>query len=488
MKIPLLAGSYEGISKDSSSEEAINWFYEAAAPRESKELVAPVHGATLFVTLANAGRIRQMLYNPKDELLYVISGDTLYEVTSLGGSTARGTIASSIGPVQMAFNPFSNQILIVEGNAGYIFNTSSDTFTTITDINFPSPAPGSCTYLDGYFIVEDPNNTGRFRWSNLNDGLTWGAFNFATVESTQSVLSQVLADRGRLFLLGAKNGEIWYNSGDPDNTFQRFEYLNAGTFSARLDGCLSMQLFDNSLMWVSKSNTGQLQVVRAGTSYQPEVVSTPQLSRKWQELSTSMAHITYTMQIDGHEFFVMTFTGSGNGVTYAYDATTKIWHQRSGAFVSGTPTREYSNCHAFCERWLVSNEFGLHVTGDYRANGKLYITKRNVYTWNSEAMERRLTGAGVALENQARLRFSSVELDMEISTGTAVLSWSKDHGHTFNTGRTLDLTKARMVSRKCGKSREWIFRVYTATTDKPIIMDLIGRIYGEPLQGFQTNV
>lgn len=484
MRVPLLGGAYEGISTDTSAQESINFYYEKPAPGETHQgALLPLHGASLFATCPNAASIRATLYNPVDDLLYVVSGDTFYEVTNLGSITSRGTLDSSAGPARMVINSFTNEILIVDGTSGYIFDTVSNSFTKITHPNFPS-GPANAAYIDGYFIVEDPNAIGRFRWSDLNDGLEWPDLNFATAESLDSPLAQIIVDKRIIYLLGTNRGELWYSSGD-DATFTRFEFLEAGSLLARTEGTISIQRFDNSVAWISRNRRGQLQAVRAGTQYQPEVFSTPEVSRKWQELGTSAAHITYAYQIDGHEFFVVTFTGSGNGLTYAYDAATGIWHQRSGPFSSNNPTREIVNAHAFCERWEISGELGAHIVGDYQANGRLYVLRRDLYTWNSTAMRRRATGQQLAADNESRLRFSEVQVDIHegIATGTLNLSWSNDGGNSYSTPRVLDISNPRVVARKIGTGRRWIFRVETETTGKIIVKGLWGRIYREPFAG-----
>ena len=60
--------------------------------------------------------------------------------------------------------------MIIDGLYGYIFNKTTDTFTKITDEDFP--VPSDLTFQDGYFIITE-KDTAKFWISGVNNGLTW---------------------------------------------------------------------------------------------------------------------------------------------------------------------------------------------------------------------------------------------------------------------------------------------------------------------------
>jgi hypothetical protein len=291
---------------------------------------------------------------------------------------------------------------------------------------------------------------------------------------------------GVIYLLGDINGELWYNSGDTA-VFTRFERIDWGIAATH-----TLKHFDNSIAWLARNRHGELQVVRIGSGYTPEVISSPELTRKWGLLSAISDAFAYTYQMDGHEFYVITFP-TGN-VTYAYDATTKMWHQRSGAFSSNTPTREKINAAVFCGDW------GGHIAGDFNSTGKLWSLENSVYTFDSANMERRLTGPLLAAENEGYIRFSEVQIDIEegVATGSETgndgqltFSYSKNGGHTYSVGNQLNLGvggttgyATRLMKRQLGRGRLWNFRIYTDTPRKIIVKGAYGRLYGEPKLGF----
>jgi hypothetical protein len=489
MRIPLLGGAYEGISTNTSSQEAINFFYEPPAPGEGHlGAMIPVHGATLFDTLANAGDIRGMIYEPQGQLLYVVSDNDLYSVTSGAVETARDVLATTSGRVSMALNPLAREIVTVDGNTGYHYEIGTTTATDISDADFPDTAT-SVDYCNGRFLVNDPTTNGKFWWSDINDGTAWDAASFSTAQSLTSPVFRILVDKtDSIYLFGRENSEVWYNSSDPDLVFERVESIECG-----IEGAFTACLFDNTVAWLSRTKRGGLQAVKAGGGYQPVVFSTPEITRKWEGYSTVDDAFAYSMQIDGHEFYVITFPTAN--ATWAYDAVTQLWHRRSAAFSGGSPTREKANCHAYCGGWSG----GTHILGDFNETGKLFAVSTSVYTFDSANMERRATGPALAAMNESRLRFSEVQVDIEEGIADAgdsgnddelTLYWSKDGGHTYTTGVQLNLGvgastgyATRLMQRKLGYGRNWIFRIYSDTPRKLIVKGAYGRVYGEGLDG-----
>lgn len=490
MRLPFLSGAYEGISLNTSAQEAINFFYEPPAPGEQHEgAMVPVHGAALFDTLANAGDIRQVLFDPGDSLLYVVSDNDLYSVTSGAVETARDVLATTSGRVEMAINPLERAIVTVDGNTGLHYDIATTTGTDIIDTDFPDTAT-TVDYINGRFLVNDPTVAGKFWWSDINDGTSWDSASNGTAQSLTSSVQKIIVDEDRIFLFGDQQTEIWWNKGDADEVFARYAQMEVG-----LAAPAAATIFDNTIALLTNNERGGLQVARVGDGYSPQYISTPEMTRKWESYSTVSDAFMYNMQIDGHDFLILTFPTAN--ATWAFDAAVppeKAWHQRSAAFSAGAPTREKANCHAYCSSWAG----GTHILGDFNSTGKLFSASTTVWTFDSVAMERQLTGPTFYAMNEDRLRISEVQLDMEESvagtsdTGTdrqVILYWSKDNGHTFSSGKTLDVFdtddayNSRVMARKLGKSRAWTFRLYTKMTGKPIVKGLHGRLYGENRYG-----
>jgi hypothetical protein len=470
--IPFIGGAYEGRSSNVSPETCINWFYEKTKRGES---LVGTAGSTLFATTKNAEVRGGIAYNEK---AYFVVGDTFYEVRSSETVVSRGTLNTSEGRVSLAHNGVrkgaNQQIMIVDGEDGWIFDNTDKTFTEITDTDFVSS--DSVVFIDGYFVFAQNGGSDRFWLTSQYDGTTIDATDFATAEGSPDSIQSLIADNRELFIFGTETLEVWYNSGDTDNTFQRFQ----GGFKQH--GCVakdSPARFDNSVIWLSRNDRGDGQVSLLGQGYQPQVVSTPELNYQISTYTNLDQAFGYSYQDEGHEFYVLTFPSDGK--TWAYDASTKEWHQR-GHTISNTLSRERYNCHVFA--------FGKHLFGDY-LDGSIYVLDGTVGTFAGAAVPRERTTSPIS-DEEDRHRVSSIQLDMEEGIGDGntenddifELAISKNGGHTYgnalqrNAGEGGDWAK-RVIWRNLGTARNWIFKITTKTSKRPVLKGMIARMYGE---------
>jgi len=473
LKIPFLGGAYEGRSSNVSPETCINLFYEKGVSGES---IVGTAGAVSLVIPTFAEVRGGIAYN---ELAYFVIGNTFYEVTSAGTATSRGTLNTSSGRVSMAHNgvrPGANQqIMVVDGQDGWIFDNAATTFTQITDTDFVSA--DQVVFIDGYFVFNQAGTSDRFWLTAQYDGTAVDPSDFATAEGWPDEIVALVADNRELFIFGTETLEVWYNSGDTDNTFQRFQ----GGFKQH--GCVapfSPARFDNSVVWLSRNDRGDGLIATLGEGYQPRIISTPELNYQISTYKNLDQAFAYSYQHEGHEFYVITFPG--NHATWAYDASTQQWHRRAHNIAGEFPSRERYNTHVFA--------FGEHLFGDY-LDGTIYKLDGTIGTFLGGRVERERTTMSVS-DEENRLRLSSLQLDMEegIGDGNTAnddefwLSYSKDGGHTYSTetfrsaGEGGDWAR-RVIWRRLGQARNWIFRIRTWTTERPVLKGLIAKMYGE---------
>lgn len=466
MRISFLGGAYEGRSSNVSPEQCINLMPE----KGRGEALVSTPGASLFNS-DGSGMVRGGIeYNSK---AYFVIGPTLYEINSSGNATSRGTLNTSTGRVSMAHNGVrsgaNQQIMIVDGTTGYIYDNTNSTLTEIADTDMVSA--DTVVFLDGYFVFSQ-TGTDRFWITSQYDGTAIDSADFVTAEGDPDEIQALVADQRQLFIFGKKTTEVFYNSGDSDQVFKVFQGGHTQT------GCaapFSACRFDNSVIWLSANERGYGQVVRLMDGFQPKVISTPEINYQISTYSKIDDAFGYSYQHEGHEFYVLTFPTPS--VTWVYDASTNEWHQRAHTISSEFPKRERYNCHVFA--------FNKHLFGDYE-NGDIYELDSDLGTFNGEAIPR-IRVSPVVSDEENRVRISKLQLDMEEGLGdTSVwLSYSKDGGHTFSneierTTGNLGQYANRVIWRQLGWGRSWVFRIRTWSEKKIVLKGLIAKLYGEP--------
>jgi hypothetical protein len=170
-----LVGSYNNQrSTTGDSQRTVNEFEyldpEAKRPKSLFPTSGLVNTNLNFIPETGGSRA-SFVFN---DFIYQVFGGTVYRI---GGNSATtltktilGTLTTSQGYIGVDANTF--QILFVDREFGYIFDTNTLLFRQITDDAFPAQ-PIDCCYLDGFFVVIN-GGTNQFELSSFNQGLIWG--------------------------------------------------------------------------------------------------------------------------------------------------------------------------------------------------------------------------------------------------------------------------------------------------------------------------
>ena len=177
---PLPDGSYADDTRPYTSQDVINYIPEFAENQQSRGPVKLI-GAPGLQPFSTVGTGFRGLHNVEGKL-FAVSGNKLYQVSANGTTAQLGTIAG-IGRVSMAHNQIAggNQLLIVNGSSGYIWDTVTSKLTKITAAGFPGAIVAD--FIGQLFVTVEPQ--GRyFQNSALVDGLTWSALETYEGESS----------------------------------------------------------------------------------------------------------------------------------------------------------------------------------------------------------------------------------------------------------------------------------------------------------------
>jgi hypothetical protein len=396
MQTPILGSAYTARSVNAADNRMVNLFPEVV-PEGGKQpaFLQRAPGLPLRVTVGT-GPIRGLWQH--NSYMYVVSGNTFYQVSSSYVATAKGTIAGT-NPVTMADN--GTQIMIAADPDGYIYNTSTGVFAQITDPDFPGASV--VDYLDGYFVFIEPNSQ-RIWVTALLDGTSVDPLDFVSAEGDPDDVVSMIVDHREVWLFGKNSTEVWYNAGLSDFPLVRIQ----GAFNEL--GCAarySVAKMNNQVYWLGKDDRGQ-GIVYVANGYQGQRISTHAVEWQIQQYGSMTDAIGFTYQQDGHSFYVLVFPTAAK--TWVYDASTGAWHERAGW--DNQWTRYRAQAQVF-----YNNE---NLVGDYE-NGNLYAFDLNNYDYNGEVQRwlRSWRALPTGQNNLTRTAQHALQLDCETGVGLA---------------------------------------------------------------------
>jgi hypothetical protein len=498
MKIPFLGGAYESRSPNISIQECENLYLEPPPSQETHEgALVSVPGAWNWLSATDADASPQLTDDDSNPVrgsfvyddnrvqgqggrrLFFVIKNVFYEYDGVHLVQRGSNLTTTSGQVSMAANN-QGQLMLVDGAKGYVLERQ--TLTEITDSNFIEiGGPDTVVHQDGYFVVNRPG-TNEFHFSDIDNGLSWNGLSFQLAEGSADNVVSILSDRRELWVFGDRTTEVYYNQDDPDIPFQRFQ---GGYVESGLAARFTPVKFDNSVVWLAKNDRGHAVVVRSGQNWTPTVISTPEVNFQIQQYGRVDDAFAYAYQMEGHEFYVLTFPSAQQ--TWVYDALTQHWHKRSFTDqTSGDQLRDRYSTHVFYN--------GMHLMGDYQ-NGRIYRLDSSIgYVEKDGAgtktyIQRKRTSPAIRADNESRIRCAAFQLDMEegnTPSSDVWLSYSKDSGHTWSSehprsaGATGEYSH-RIIWRKLGIARNWVFRVRTWSDGRVIIKGAFARGHGESL-------
>ena len=327
---------------------------------------------------------------------------------------------------------------------------------------------GTVDITDNYFIYNKPDSQ-LWAASDLLSPIT-DPLSFASKDGSPDDLVALIVDRREVYLLGEMSSEVWIDSGGVPFPFTRIPGTSTQQGIAAQWSCARM---GNSFAYVSKNNRGEAMIVRMN-GYFPERISTHAVETTLVNQNVSDA-LAWTYQLEGHEVYVVTFPSVGeNGLTWAYDNTTGLWHKWLYRNNQNQFERHRGNCCAFFNQQVL--------VGDYE-NGKIYQVAREFYT-DDGAPIRRIRRAPHITSDLQRQYFHELQIQFQPGVGLAsgqgqdpqaMLRWSNDGGSTWSNEYWTSIGKQgkyqnRAIWRRLGWSRDKVFEVSVSDPVKAVII------------------
>lgn len=525
MQIPFVGPTYNGRSNSIDSSRSVNFYVEMDRNNSNPVAMIGTPGTSLWKRVGSEP-IRA-LYKFGD-YLYVVSGSSFYRVDSSGNSSLVGSLNTNKGVVRIEDNGIAakgvggNQLLVIDTTYGYIYDYVSNTIQVHPSDNFPTPVK-TVSYIDGYFIVS--SGSMGITTSELYDGTTFNGLAIAAAIATPDGIQSIINIHQQLFIVKEYSTEVWYNTGTATQDGSPFARVSGAVMDYGTSSPYSVARGNNSVFFLATQRLGSGSGAFVGVvelnGYTPQIISPQSITYQISKLNTETAE-AYCYSDEGHTFYVLTFPD--DNITFCYDTTTKMWHERSTYTkkehvqfaADGTPTvlsslpfsknRHLSSCYV--------NFAGRHLVGDYRT-GNIYEMSSAYYSDNGEPLvSTRTTQILFDKDDKTDIFISKLQVDGEVGVGDqsvygdisaigyiadgsliadgsyyagaevlrdsegsnpeAFLSWSNDSGNTWSNeyaasmGRTGEY-ETRMLWRRIGLAKNRVFRLRISAPVKKVI-------------------
>lgn len=222
----------------------------------------------------------------------------------------------------------------------------------LTDLD----APEFCTHIAtlNKTLIALRNNSERFDWANVAAPDTWDS-KFASSEAATDLARGLFTANSEIYIPGETTLEIWRDTG---TTFVR----SLGAIQVGTNSPYSFAFYQGTAFWLS-NNREVMILDPAGRT--PKVISQP-YARYLHNLSTINDAIGDFVQVDGKNFYILTFPIANK--TIVYDILLDRWSEWA---TNGN--RFIGNCYAMARDW------GFTVVGD-SSTGKLYKISESYQT------------------------------------------------------------------------------------------------------------
>lgn len=400
--------SYVSRSVNVNAERSVNLYPEiidSGTPKVKTWLVGTPGLKTFLDPSARISGPVRALFAQNGRAFAVIGGQFL-EFFANGRALIYGDVVYDVDPATISSNGTAgNQLFIVSGGKFTIFNTATNVYTSLGDIerllaessgsssasastsgsysasgstapdevpelalSYPDPVVMGA-FLDGYFIALIRNSR-RFQISALENGLSWDGLDVGEVSTSGDNLRAMAVSHRELWFFGEHSTHVWYNSGYQSFPFQP---ISSVQIEHGILAPYSVVNIDNTLIWLGADKLGVGMVWRAN-GYTPERISTHAveywLSRK-RHLDRAVA---YAYQQEGHSFYVL-YVPDGDDregeTTWVYDVATGFWHERATWDETEIRWRpHHSRCHCYA--------FNRHLVGDW-ASAQVYEMSLDLY-------------------------------------------------------------------------------------------------------------
>lgn len=463
MKLPLLGGAYQARNVLANAQVSINLYPEPNPPDAPFPVSHyPAPGLRLVADLSAYGTQVRGIYVTSEGQVIVCVGITVVRLFINPVSTlVLGSLVSFGGdhdPVSMCDN--GTTLVIVDGSPnGYMVPlASAGTAGSLTQISDPGfYGANRVDFLDTFLVFNQPG-TGNFYTTTSNVVTPFDPTYFAAKESWNDLLVSIAVLHDNIWLLGNATTEIWFNAGSqPTGALFPFARMPNSVLQQGCAAPYSVVIADDAVYWLSQDRWGHSMMMR-GEGYAARRVSNFAIENIWRTYGASADCVGMGYQIGGHETVGFYFP-AGNA-WWAYDAITKLWHERN----YGTSTDAWlPYCSAYAgtvQNWIWQDT----MLAGSRNSGRVYAIDQDTYQDDGQPILRTRSWPHVQNEGNRMVhsRFAANLDGSAFDVDTVNLSWSDDGGHTFGTpvAQTVaNATNGQYLWRRLGYARDRVYQL-----------------------------
>lgn len=437
--LPFSQGFYVSESLPISAQECVNFYPNL--PQTATVTQQSLFGTPGLTEIATAGddETNRGLH-AFDGVPYAVNDDNLYRIdktTDIFGVTTYlavnvGTdifgsdrvIMADNGPVNSAGG--AGQIVIIIPESTDQFNafifTIAGGLVQISSSSFDGPVSG-VVYVDGFFLFTKKNGK-KFFISELNDGFTYNALDFAAANVDPDPIRAPFILKNEVLIFGSQTFEPFQNIGGAGFPFIRIE---GAPQDKGITANNSLVEIDGNVAWIGGADREQA-AIWLSSGGKPQKISTTAIDNQIRTYTNTVIENAFGMTYSqsGALFAVFTFPGEE---TFVYESVTGLWHTRESTSGSSQVN------------WRVSaiiEASGDIIVGDSLTN-KFGIIDKEVFTEYDEIIKRRFVLPPI--DNGGNPFFNnSVELVGETGVGLTsgqgsdplvLLSFSDNGGRSF---------------------------------------------------------
>lgn len=393
-------------------------------------------GTSLFTQLSSSN-IRGLL--EINDTIYTVAGADVIIVSRTGTSTVVGQLNTFTGRVSMVTDG-NGYIFIDDGIKGYQLVINTGALTVVSDGDY---TPSGFIIINAYRVIYAKPNSNQIWFSDLNNYLSYDALSYATAESIKSDLVCVFDAPNDILLMGRNKSEAWVLGTDSTVPYSKRIGVSIPY------GCLNRWTVaknGNNVIWLSKTQRGQLQIVSLDTNYNTTVLTSQSALHELENLTTYTDAYAYTFTMYGIDWYSIHFPTDNK--SYLLNLNTGTFLRWSSWYINGilaSGDYDYSQGRHLSTHLVALSD--TLIVADYRSGRLLYLDK-DIYSDYSAGVDNSIYCEAITPILYSKLKYISlykVAVDMQVGSSSLSasevtassnvpvlrLACSKDGGKTF---------------------------------------------------------